>query len=266
MEKWYEKEKAMLLEEKVALVTGSSRGVGAGIARLFAKEAAYVYVNYFKSKDKATALVKEIESEGGRATAIYGDVTSMKDVQCIIDTIATEQGKLNILVNNALPHYEFNPEASYTKLATLEWECFQKQLEGAIRATFHTAKASFPLMKKQGGGKVINISTNLVYNPVVTYYDYTTAKAGLVGLTRNLAQEYGKDNITVNLLAGGLIKTTDASKITTPEVFDYVAGVTPLKKVISVEDFAKAVLFFASDFSDVVTGQSIAVDGGLTMS
>lgn len=254
-----------MLTKKIALVTGASRGVGAGIAKLFAQKGAFVYINYLNSQDKADALVKEIKKQGGKAKSIYADVTVKQDVQEAVQTIKEEHGKLDILVNNALPKYEFNPSAPYTQLETLEWQHFQSQIEGAIRGAFHTAQAAFPLMKAQGNGKVINISTNLVYNPVVTYYDYTTAKAGLLGLTRNLAQEYGKHGIRVNLLAGGLLRLTDASKTTTPEVFDYVASVTPLRKVVTVEDFAKAALFFASDFSDAITGQSISVDGGLTM-
>jgi len=105
----------------------------------------------------------------------------------------------------------------------------------------------------------------LVYNPVVTYYDYTTAKAGLIGLTRNLAAELGQHGIRVNLIAGGLLQTTDASSVTTKEIFDLVASSTPLRKTITVEEFAEAALFFASDWSNAVTGQSISVDGGLTM-
>jgi Dehydrogenases with different specificities (related to short-chain alcohol dehydrogenases) len=126
-------------------------------------------------------------------------------------------------------------------------------------------QSALPVMKAQEVSHIINISTNLVYNPVVTYYDYTTAKAGLMGLTRSLATELGQYGIRVNLLAGGLLRTTDASISTTEEVFDFVASATPLRKVVTVEQFAAAVRLFASNLSNSMTGQSISVDGGLTM-
>ena len=112
---------------------------------------------------------------------------------------------------------------------------------------------------------MVNISTNLVYNPVVTYHDYTAAKAALIGLTRTMAAELGPDGVRVNLVAGGLLQTTDASAVTTPEVFEFVAQGTPLRQTVTPEEFAEAVVFFASPMSDAVTGQSLAVDGGLTM-
>ncbi|MEM9809122.1 MAG: SDR family oxidoreductase, partial [Cyanobacteria bacterium P01_D01_bin.56] len=167
--------------------------------------------------------------------------------------------------NNALPTYKFDPTAPYTSVETVQWENFSQQIDGAIKGAFNMVRAVVPQMKAQHFGKVINISTNLVYNPVVTYYDYTTAKAGLVGLTRNLATELGQYGIRVNLIAGGLLRTTDASSTTTDEVFNLVANSTPLRQAISVEEFAQSVLLFASDWSNAITGQSIAVDGGLTM-
>jgi 3-oxoacyl-[acyl-carrier protein] reductase len=106
---------------------------------------------------------------------------------------------------------------------------------------------------------------NLMYDPVVTYYDYTASKAALVSITRNLAKELGPKGIRVNLVAGGLLQTTDASALTSEEVFGYVANSTPLRKPTTVEDFAEACVYFAAKASDAVTGQSLSVDGGLTM-
>ena len=100
---------------------------------------------------------------------------------------------------------------------------------------------------------------------MVTYYDYTASKAALVGITRNLAAELGPKGIRVNLVAGGLIETTDASSLTTPEVFGFISNTTPLRKTTTVQDFAEACVFFAADASNAVTGQSLSVDGGLTM-
>lgn len=255
----------MILKNKVAIVTGSSRGVGAAIARALAREGAAVCINYFKSKAEAEKVVTTIQKSGGVAFAQYADVTSPDDVREMAAEVQRRHGKIDVVVNNALPTYKFDPAAAYTSIQTVQWENFTQQFDGAVKATFNVVRAVFPFMKENHFGKIINISTNLVYNPVVTYYDYTTAKAALVGLTRNLAAELGQYGIRVNLVAGGLLQTTDASSVTTKEVFELVASGTPLRKTVTVAEFAEAILFFASDWSNAVTGQSIAVDGGLTM-
>lgn len=255
----------MLLKNKVGLVTGASRGVGAAIAKVMAREGATVVVNYFQNKSKAESVVEEITQSGGTAIALRADVRSEEEVDAMIQRAVEAFGRLDIVVNNALPKYAFNPSANYVSIETVTWENFETQFRGAVGGAVNVVRASLPQMKSQGGGSVINISTNLVYNPVVTYYDYTTAKAAMIGLTRTLAAELGQYGIRVNLIAGGLLSITDASAPTTKEVFEFVAGITPLRTVTTVEDFAESVLFFASDFSRVITGQSVSVDGGLTM-
>ena len=252
-------------QNRVVLVTGASRGVGATTAKLFAEQGANVCVNYFQSKDKAEKIVSEIQSNKGNAFSFQADVTNYSQVQSMISAIQEKYGKLDFIVNNALPKYEFNPNANYVSIETIHWDNFNTQFTGIIGGVINTTKASLPLFKKQKFGKIINISTNLVYNPVVTYYDYTTAKSALIGLTRSMAVELGKYGIRVNLIAGGLLSVTDASSSTTKEVFDYIANVTPLRTVTTVENFANSILLFASPWSDSITGQSISVDGGLTM-
>lgn len=186
-------------------------------------------------------------------------------MEAMAKEVTARYGSIDVLVNNALPSYQFNPTANNTSIATVEWSHFSQQMDGIVKGAVNTVQAVLPQMKTQKMGKIINISTNLVYNPVVTYYDYTTAKSALIGLTRNLASELGQYGIRVNLLAGGLLKTTDASSLTTEEVFDYIATTTPLRETTSVADFANSVILMASDLSAAITGQSIAVDGGLTM-
>ncbi len=255
----------MVLKNKVGLVTGASRGVGAAIAKVLAREGASVIVNYFQSKEKAERVVQEIKDMGGQAIALQADVTNPHQVNAMISDAVKTFGRLDILVNNALPKYAFDPTANYVSIESVTWENFEAQFKGAVGGAVNVIKASLPHLKQQGGGSVINISTNLVYNPVVTYYDYTASKAAMIGLTRMLAAELGKYGIRVNLIAGGLLSVTDASAPTTKEVFEFVASITPLRKVTTVEEFAESVLLFASDFSRVITGQSISVDGGLTM-
>jgi 3-oxoacyl-[acyl-carrier protein] reductase len=254
-----------LLTDKVAIVTGSSRGLGAQIAQQLAAAGASVCVNYLHSKAAAEAVVADIQAAGGQAFAYQGDVSDLAQMQAMAAEVIVRFGSIDILVNNALPSYQFNPSAAYTSIETVKWTHFSQQLDGIVKGAVNTVQAVLPQMKAQQMGKIINISTNLVYNPVVTYYDYTTAKSALIGLTRNLASELGQYGIRVNLLAGGLLKTTDASSLTTEEVFDYIATTTPLRQATSVSDFANSVLLMASDLSAAITGQSIAVDGGLTM-
>ena len=253
------------LSETVALVTGASRGAGRAIALALAREGAAVAVNYLQSEDKAAGVVAEIEGAGGRAFAHQADVTDADAVQGLVGATTDRYGRLDVVVSNALPTYSFDPSADYVSVETATWDHFQRQYEGAVRAAFHLAQAALPTMKAQGGGSLVHIGTNLVYNPVVTYHDYTAAKAGLVGLTRTLAKELGPHGVRVNLVAGGLLQTTDASAVTSDEVFEFVRQGTPLQQTVTPEQFADAVLFFASPWSRSVTGQSLAVDGGLTM-
>jgi len=255
------------LAAQLAVITGASRGVGAELARIYAREGAMVVVNYFKSKDKAEAVVNEISTlYGACALALYGDVTVKADMVALIARAEEHFGqRVNVVVNNALASYQFDPTRKSASIKTVQWEDFDQQLKGALSGAVNTVQAALPSFEAAKYGKVINIGTNLVYNPVVTYYDYTAAKASLVGLTRNLAAELGPSGVRVNLVAGGLLETTDASALTTKEVFGYVAAGTPLRKTTTVKDFAEACVFFAARASDAVTGQSLAVDGGLTM-
>ena len=251
--------------DTAALVTGASRGAGAAIARALAREGAAVCVNYLASQDKAEAVVREIEDAGGRAFAHRADVTDPDAVHGLVGAVVERWGRLDVSVSSALPSYSFDPGADYVSVETATWEHFDRQYQGAVRAAFNLARAALPVMRAQGGGSLVHVGTNLVYNPVVTYHDYTAAKAGLVGLTRTLAKELGPHGIRVNLVAGGLLQTTDASAVTTDEVFEFVRQGTPLQQTVTPEQFADAILFFASPWSRSATGQSLAVDGGLTM-
>jgi len=257
----------MSLSNRVAVVTGASRGVGAEIARQYAREGACVVINYFKSEDKAVLLQDEIN--GGatvrKAAVCYGDVTSGPDMESLAKFGIDTFGKVDVVVCNALVDYQFNPTSPGASIETVTWDMVDKQMKGTVLGTMNIVKAALPNMKENKFGKIVMIGTNLVYNPVVTYYDYNTSKAALVGLMRNLASELGPHGIRVNLLAGGLLEQTDASALTTPEVFGFVANGTPLRKTTTVADFASSAIFCASDLSNAMTGQSISVDGGLTM-
>jgi 3-oxoacyl-[acyl-carrier protein] reductase len=252
----------MEIREQVVLVTGSSRGLGAAIAKAFAREGASVVVNYYKSEEKAQKLSEEL---GRNSVAIRADVRDFNQVASMFEEAKKYFGKpVTTIVNNALIDYVFDPMNRKTP-ETIEWEDYLKQLEGAVKGALNTIKAGLKDMKKMRFGRIINIGTNLFQNPVVPYHDYTTAKAALIGFTRNMAKELGEYGITVNMVSGGLLKVTDASSATSKEVFDLIEQTTPLKKVTAPEDLADVVLFFASPWARAVTGQNLVVDGGLVM-
>jgi 3-oxoacyl-[acyl-carrier protein] reductase len=252
------------LEGRLVVITGASRGVGAELVRTFAGEGALVAVNYFQSQSKAEALATEIGSK--QAKAIYGDVRKKEDMVKLVTEAEAHFGiKVSVLVNNALTDYQFDPTSASAKLSTVTWDKIDQQMLGTVGGAINATQAVLPSFEAGKYGKIINIGTNLVYNPVVTYYDYSASKAALVSLTRNMAAELGPLGVRVNLVAGGLLERTDASALTTDEVFGFVAGTTPLRKTTTVKDFAAACVYFGAAASDAVTGQSLSVDGGLTM-
>jgi 3-oxoacyl-[acyl-carrier protein] reductase len=166
------------------------------------------------------------------------------------------------VVNNALPAFSFNGDAR-PHADALTWDNLQQQFEGVVRGALNTTQAAMPGMQEIGFGRIINVGTNLFQNPVVPYHDYTAAKAALLSLTRTLSHDLGPHGITVNMVSGGLLRTTDASAATPQEVFDLIASSTPLRRVTTPAEFADASLFFASPWSRSVTGQNLIVDGGL---
>jgi len=235
----------MQISEQLVLITGAGRGLGQHIARAFAAQGARVIVNYHRSEGPARALAAEL---GGQAIALPADVTDRSQVDAMLQHALAHFGQgVTTVVNNALAAFSFNGDAR----------------EGSVRGALNTVQAALPGMQARRFGRIINIGTNLFQNPVVPYHDYTAAKAALLSLTRTLAGDLGPHGITVNMLSGGLLRTTDASAATPEAVFDYIAANTPLRSVTTPAEFADAALFFASPWSRAVTGQNLVVDGGL---
>ncbi|MDR5901093.1 3-oxoacyl-ACP reductase [Halomonas icarae] len=248
------------IDQQVVLVTGGARGLGAHLTRAFLGQGARVVVNYFQSRDAAEALVKEAPQ---RLLAVQADVRDAEAIESLFEQAREHFGTpITTVVNNALPAFSFNGDARPDADA-LDWSQLQQQLEGVNRGALNTIQAALAGMREQGGGRIVNIGTNLFQNPVVPYHDYTAGKAALLSLTRTLANDLGPDNITVNMISGGLLRTTDASSATPEAVFDLIAQNTPLRRVTTPEEFADAALFFASPWSRAVTGQNLIVDGGL---
>jgi 3-oxoacyl-[acyl-carrier protein] reductase len=249
----------MKIADQIVLVTGGARGVGAAAVRAFANEGARVIINWRASEDAATALAAEI---GDRAVALQADVTDRAAVDAMVAAAQGHFGApVTTVVNNALD-YSFNGDAR-SRMTDIGWDELAAQFSTVVRGALNVIQATAPGMAAARFGRVVNIGTNLFQNPVVPYHDYTAAKAALLSLTRTAAGDLGPDGITVNMVSGGLLRTTDASAATPEAVFDFIADMTPLRSVTTPEEFADAVLFFASPWSRAVTGQNLVVDGGL---
>ena len=246
---------------KLVLVSGAGRGLGASIAESFVNSGYKVAINYFNSAKEAEDLSRKL---GDSVQAFKADIRDENEISNMYKEINSHFSSYpDILINNAMTNYVFNGELR-KKAEDISWKEIQDHLDVTIKGSLNLIQALTPKMKDKKFGRIINIGTNLVQNPVVPYHDYTIAKGGLLALTRTFAKDLGQFGITVNMVSGGLLKVTDASAATPDEVFEAIAQMTPLQKVTTVQDFADAVVFFASDASRAITGQNLTVDGGLT--
>ncbi len=243
------------LEEKVALITGASRGIGETIAKLLALHGARVVVNYRSSRVEAEQVVEEILTAGGTAIAIQADVAERDQVERMVELVRQEFGPVDVLVNSAVR--SFTP----SKFLELTWEEMQRDLDVVLAGAFYCCQAVLPGMVERGGGKIINLSTVAVEAPPLGQTSYVVAKSGLVGLTRSLAVEFARDNIQVNLVAPSLVET-DLTRGIAKMFRQGMKNDTPLGRNASPVDVARAVLFLASSLASFTTGQTIMVTGG----
>lgn len=247
------------LSEQLVLITGAARGLGAELTRAFVREGARVIINYHQSQQAAEQLAQAL---GAQTLALAADVRDADAVAHLVDQAQSHFNQpITTLVNNALPSFQFDGDARPHAHA-LSWARVEQQM-GGVHSAINTMQAVLPGMTELGFGRIINIGTNLVQSPVVPYHDYTAAKAALLALTRTFAQDLGAYGITVNMVSGGLLRTTDASAATPDEVFELIAANTPLQRVTTPAEFADTAVFFASPWARAVTGQNLLVDGGL---
>ena len=249
---------------KVVLVTGASRGIGAAIAKAFAREGAMVLVNYLQNVSAADQVVKTCQQLGGDAWALQADVRLPQEVTAMLAKALGETGRIDVVVNNAFSPYAFDPEHRQ-RFWELPWDAFQTQFDGAVQATYNVCQAVLPHFRERGQGSIINLVSDLVERPTVAYNDYSTAKSALVGFSRNLAADLGPLGIRVNCVAPGLVVLTESSRLTQESVKNEIVAQTPLGRIGTPDDVAGPVLFLASEWSRFMTGQVLVVDGGLVM-
>jgi len=251
-------------DQQLVLVTGASRGIGAAIAEAFAREGAMVVVNYRERADAAREVVARCEAHGMPAWAIAADVRDPVAVRAMVEEVLALAGRIDVLVNNAFAPYRFDPE-NRSRFWETPWDAYQSQFDGAVQASYQLCQAVLPAMRQRLQGSIVNLATDLVQQPSLPYHDYATAKAALMGFSRQLASELGSLGIRVNCVAPGLVSPTESSRATREAVKDQIIARTPLGRIATPDDVTGPVLFLASDWSSFMTGQTLVVDGGLVM-
>ena len=244
-----------MLENKVALVTGASRGIGRATAIKLASYGATVIVNYQGSKEKAEEVVSTILANGGQAESYGCDVSDFESCGNMIGEIIKKYGHLDILVNNA----GITRDGLIMKMSE---EDFEKVLDVNLKGAFHTIRHASRYLLKQRSGSIINISSVSGVSGNAGQANYSAAKAGLIGLTKSVAKELGSRGIRVNAVAPGFIETdmTDAMPDSAKEA---IKGQITMGRIGTPDDIANVVAFLASEAAAYVTGQTIAVDGGM---
>ena len=248
---------AKRLAGQVALVTGGGRGLGRGIAEGFGAEGANVVVNYMKDSASAEAVVAKIKAAGADAIAVQADVGDEKAVQGMIDACIKKFGRLDILVNNA-GHLNSSP------LAEMSVAMWDEMIRIHLRGMFLCTRFSIPHMLKQKSGRIINMTGTFGVSGGADFTHMSAAKAGMIGFTRALAREVGKQGIHVNAIAPAIIRT-DLYNFMPDSVRDEIVGAYPLGRVGEVEDIVATALFLATKDGDFFTGQTLCPAGGDVM-
>lgn len=246
----------MILEGKVAVITGSSRGIGAATARLLASHGARVSVNYRLNRDRGEEVLASIREQGGKGILVQADVTDPGQVNALIQETVDTLGPVDILVNNANIYFPIKAFLEYT------WEDFENKLLQEMKAAFYPCKAVAAGMTRRRSGCIVNVSSGLSRQPGLGFCAHTSAKSALDGFSKALAQELGPHGIRVNVVAPGLT-LTDATSGQPKEMLDGIAQHTPLRRVGDPEDVAGAILFFCTDWARFVSGAYLPVSGGI---
>ena len=248
----------MILNGKIALVTGASRGIGAATAIKLAKHGAIVAVNFNKSEEKAQKVVDTIINNGNAAISVKANIFDQAESEQLVRQVEKQLGKIDILVLNAGANFKM---ASFIEQT---WEDFENKILREVKGSFWTIKAVLPSMIERKAGSIIIVSSGLSRKPGFGFSTHTTAKSALDGFAKALAFELGPQGIRVNVIAPGLT-LTDATSFMLQSQIDNAASFIPLRRVGLPEDIAGAVLFYASDESKYITGNYLSVGGGQIM-
>lgn len=250
----------MRLKDKIAIVTGSSRGIGRAIAIAFAREgAAGVAVNYTSNEKAAQEAVEAIKEAGSRAIALKADVSKKEEAEKLVKASMNEFGRLDILVNNA----GFTRPALMLKMDETQWD---QVVDLHLKGAFFCSQAAGLQMKEQKSGKIINVTSVAGVVGTVGQINYSAAKGGVISMTKSIARELARYNICANVICPGIVSTEMSEKITTDEKLKeiYLNRIL-LRRFARPEDIAPAFVFLASDDSNYITGQLLCVDGGYGM-
>lgn len=249
----------MRLQGRVAIVTGSSRSIGAVVAKRFAREGAKVVVNYHTHPALAEGVVQDILQNGGTAFAFGADVSSPPEVEAMVEETVKRFGTVDILVNNAA----IDPRKTWYEITADEWD---RIMATNVRSQFLCAKAVFPYMREKKYGKIVNVSSVTFFTGQRGFVHYVASKGAIIGFTRALAREVGEYNITVNCITPGAVLTETEYEKFGPEAVE-----ASTKRLVAEQCFARretaddvagTFVFLASAESDFITGQTFNVDGG----
>ena len=246
-----------ILAGKVAFVTGASRGIGRAIALRLAFDGAKVALNFASNSSKAESVRNEIESAGGTAMLVQGDVSNFETVNSLVKQVVDAWGRLDILINNA----------GITRdnlLLKMSEDDFDRVIATNLKGVFNCTKAVTRLMMKQRGGRIVNMSSVVALKGNISQANYAAAKAGIIGFTKTAARELASRGVTVNAVAPGLINT-DMTAALSEKVKEVMLQEIPAGRMGTPEDVANAVAFLVSDQAAYITGQVLSVDGGMVM-
>ncbi len=246
-----------LLEDKVALITGAAAGIGAGVAHLFAEQGAKTYILDINGAG-AQSVRLAIEAKGGFARAFEGDVRRPETIVPAVEDAIGRFDRIDILINNAGAF----PRQSFLDMTEAQWDDIQNL---NLKGIFHCTKVVLPHMLRRGSGKIVNMSSVTFYMGLENLSHYIAAKGGIIGFTRALAREFGRNNIHINCITPGAIQTEGEQASTPKEQLAEILKSQCLQRRIVPLDIARACLFLSSELSDGMTGQSLNVDGGLVM-
>ena len=244
-----------MLKDKVAIVTGGSRGIGEAIVRLFAAEGATVVFTYLSSREKADAIASDIKANGGKAIATHSDASSYVQAEGLIQSVAETHGRVDIVVNNA----GITNDTLMLRMDESQWD---QVMETNLKSVFNMTKHSLRQMLRQRNGSIINMSSVVGVFGNAGQANYAASKAGIIGFTKSVAKEVGSRSIRCNAIAPGFIETDMTGELddSTRKMFE---SSVPLGRMGTPEDIANAALFLASDQSSYVTGQVLSICGGL---